>query len=427
MTHARAASAAQMLDTRVWPSEVTIERWDGDEPSGYGTLIRQVKRGLAAQGVSAPDAPMISITQTMRYRRQMVEERDTPYGPRNFIAGTDAFARFGTKTRAWVLDHPIDEDYAPVNSGTRAEVRMCIGLPNYANFADASHRVLLTMWEASEIPTKVRPWAPHIQRAGLIIVPAENSRRAILDQVPGADVRVVPLALDADEYSWIDRGDRTGRPFTFVMVGDLSVRKGIVEAYDAFWRAFEGDPNVRLIFKTRAGSEFTALRRMPRYHEGEFVKDRVRYNLVAEDPNVRVLRGDFSRAALRKLYAHADAFVWASRGEGWGYPPREAAATGLPVITAAHTGLADAAEWAYVVQHHEGARPAIFRHWGGQCGTFAQVDVDDMAARMRWVYEHRAEAMEFGKRAAAVVSRRSSADMAADILDAIATMEVKLG
>jgi glycosyltransferase involved in cell wall biosynthesis len=134
------------------------------------------------------------------------------------------------------------------------------------------------------------------------------------------------------------------------------------------------------------------------------------------------LRGSWSRRALLRLYQAADCFVWPTLGEGWGYPPREAAATGLPVITPAHTGQADAAEWAYVIPHTEGGARAIFNTWGGQCGTFPTPDVDALADRMRWVFEHRDEAREFGRRASLVATRRTSADVARDILDLATTI-----
>jgi len=119
------------------------------------------------------------------------------------------------------------------------------------------------------------------------------------------------------------------------------------------------------------------------------------------------------------LYGFADAFVWGSRGEGWGYPPREAAATGLPVITAAHSGMTDAGDWAYVVPHTTG-RPAYFRHWGGACGRLYEPDWDEMIDRMRWVVEHRDEAKEFGRCASEVVTRRTVDDLGRDLLTELA-------
>ena len=45
-----------------------------------------------------------------------------------------------------------------------------------------------------------------------------------------------------------------------------------------------------------------------------------------------------SREAMRNLLASADAFVLASRGEGWGLPVAEAMSMALPVVVPNHTG-----------------------------------------------------------------------------------------
>jgi len=157
----------------------------------------------------------------------------------------------------------------------------------------------------------------------------------------------------------------------------------------------------------------------------EWRREPVRYHLVSGDANVRILRGDWTRAGLRELYHHADCFVWPSLGEGWGYPPREAAATGLPVITCAHTGMEDAEAWAKVIPHKNDAVPALFRHWGGQCGTFPRPDVDALAEAMRWMVDNRTAARALGAKAAGIVTARTSTQLGADIMDEIA--QIPLG
>jgi glycosyltransferase involved in cell wall biosynthesis len=284
------------------------------------------------------------------------------------------------------------------------------------------------------------------------MVPADFSRRVFLDAAPRARVRVVPLGLDAASWPVQRRERRPGAPFVFLMVGDLSSRKGWRIAYSAFYKAFGDDPRVQLVLKTRGSSELAmhswSPRRVPAFApdgqpmfapDGGHVmmrnREPVRYYAhngdwgvqpwgmpPRGDANVRILRGEWSKRNLLKLYAAADCFVWPSLGEGWGYPPREAAATGLPVITCAHTGMEDAGEWAYTIPFEEDRVPALFRHWGGQCGYFPLPDVDALAERMTWVYEHQAAAAHFGALASRVVTRRSTRDAAADILSELAAV-----
>lgn len=416
-----------------------------DAASGYGTLARHLRDGMILAGATVKEYEGARVMDNIRETTDDVELVQTQYGPRWCIKGTHEVTRCGSRSRRWFLNHrefEFGDGSAAVETVTRNAERIAASLPAGARYGGASTRALFTMWESSEIPTGFRSWVPHLKRPHVIIVPAEHSRRVILDQVPDADVRIVPLPLDG--YRYVERPDRD--TYTFLIVGDLSVRKGFHILYQAFWQAFEGRPDVKLVMKTRAGSDLSQMRYWPKWtpvpeESGSYIapfetsdvrlvshhdnlvrtKDRVRWYINAGDANVRVLRGDWSRRALRKLYEAADCFVWPTLGEGWGYPPREAAATGLPVITCAHTGQTDAADWAYVIRHTDNAKPAIFKHWGGQCGYWPLPDVDDLTDRMRWVESHREEAKTFGRKASEVCTRYTPADFGRDVLDVLAS------
>lgn len=423
---------------------VELAHRSGDA-SGYGSLVTQIRRGLVACGVRVTEADMWGVLERMVYNPKPRQLVDIPVGPgsvlRRWVNPDGAEARFGTKARA----HAGDRDIMPAPLSepvTRPDaVRLAVGLPEYARYDGAGVRALYTMWESTEVPGGERAWGPHLERADVVIVPAEFSRRVIQAAAPRARVRVVPLGLDAASWPVQRRERRADAPFVFLMVGDLSSRKGWRLAYLAHMKAFGADPAVQLVFKTRGSSELAMWHFTPRWVDaveddgtpilGDDGCQRVtrnrepsRYYMhngdwsqpMRGDPNVRILRGEWSKRNLMKLYAAADCFVWPSLGEGWGYPPREAAATGLPVITCAHTGMDDAGDWAYTIPFEEGRIPALFRHWGGRCGTFPLPDVDALAERMRWVYDNREEAAAFGLAASGTVTRRTTADAAADII-----------
>lgn len=434
-----------------WPERVELAHRSGDA-SGYGSLVVAIRRGIERCGVAVDHAEMWSVMERMALRPDRTRSRaDVEVGPGRFVRrwindDDGSLARFGTRGRAYMGQYAYaDADYD--DPRTRDVYRLAVGLPEYARYDGARVRALYTMWESSELPKTERAWGPHLERADLVLVPAEHSRRVFLEAAPGANVRVVPLGLDRDAWPFLKRERRAGAPFVFLMVGDLSKRKGWTLAYRAFMQAFGDDPNVHLVLKTRGNSELAEWtwtpRRVPVWDasgypvadaEGRAVyglnREPVRYHIhngdwsmpQRGDPNVRILRGEWSKRSLLRLYQAADCFLWPSLGEGWGYPPREAAATGLPVITCDHTGMPDAGEWAYTIPYEEDRVPALFRHWGGQCGWFPLPDVDALAERMRWVYEHRDAAAAFGALASQVVTRRSTTDAAADILTELAAV-----
>lgn len=413
------------------------------DASGYMTLVRQVRAGMEAIGEPCTVEESPSFINRAVYAPKMpvlVDASRTPglVMPRWVDSVTGEEVKFGTQFRQWVSDRDMlwvnDSTRRLDTPGGRDVTRLVTDLPEYADWTKADRRMLFTMWESSALPQRFRPWAPYLRRAGTILVPSEHSRRLVRSVVPESTVRVrvVPLALEAEAWPYVDRAGRPeDAPFIFLMVGDLSIRKGFHLAYKAFMELFEGNPKAHLVFKTRGMSDFCQPAQWPKYvpmqdvdgapmrdDDGELImiynKDRVRWKLRVNDPNVHVCRGDWSRKNLARLYAMADCFVWPSLGEGWGYPPREAAATGLPVITPSHTGMADASEWALTVGHAKG-KVARYKHWG-ECGHWYQPDYDDLKRQMLWAFENRAAGLALGAKASEYVTRRTPADLALDIL-----------
>ena len=97
-----------------------------------------------------------------------------------------------------------------------------------------------------------------------------------------------------------------------------------------------------------------------------------------------------------EVYQMVDCVVFPTKGEGWGMFPREAACMGKPVICTAWSGTAVGIEhWAIPIEKytlHDS------RLKGG--GQWAHADVDEIAAHMRWCFEHREEARQKGLAAA---------------------------
>ena len=155
--------------------------------------------------------------------------------------------------------------------------------------------------------------------------------------VPGE--RIFPIWLGLDHAAAARGGDAAAarrafgleRPY-LLTVGTLEPRKNLpflIEVFDGL-EDFDGD----LVLVGGAGWKYDGIfaamrdaRRAARIHWLKFVPD----------------------DALEGLYAGAEAFVFPSRYEGFGFPPLEAAARGTPVVCARNSSLpevmGDAAEW----------------------------------------------------------------------------------
>lgn len=257
--------------------------------------------------------------------------------------------------------------------------------------------VVSTMWETTRTPAY---WTERIERAAAaLIVPhaflVDVFRQSgVSERIP---IYVVPGGIDPDECP-VRPPRLRDRPFTFLALADRGNRKGHDLAYRAFYAAFGNRKDVRMVWKCRA----------------EGLAD---FDLSASDPRFSIWRGDVERIA--DVYEAVDCMVFPSRGEGWGLPPREAAATGLPVIATNWSGLTDGIDhWALPIGYR--LKKSIMP--GG--GDWADPDFDDLVDRMRWVVDCPDDAMQHGQRAATWLREHQtwthSANALADVLERIA-------
>lgn len=379
------------------------------EASGYGVMRRGVQQGMDALGVPH------TYAQLHGHMGHLYDTGMALYGGKH-------------KWKQWVARHrpmptELALDLGPVLPSRADVVRLCVDGPSRWEWDGAGIRMGWTMWESNQLPRRgVNAWPEYLRSADACLVPCDHNRQLFIRDagLDPAHVHTVHLAVNGDSWPVQDRTQQLqriadgSRPFVFLMVGELSYRKGFDILLQAFGMAFGTDPRVQLVLKTRGMS--LLMDRHPTKVGAPYC-----WTVDREAaPNVRVLRGDWSRSSLLRLYQMADCFVWPSRGEGYGLPPREAAATGLPVISPAHTGLYDADQWARVVPHSEGTSPAMFRVWG-RCGELDTPDVDAVAEAMLWVYNNPEEAQALGARAAAYVRRRTWKDVAQDVVNVCAT------
>ncbi|MEO1085984.1 MAG: glycosyltransferase, partial [Acidobacteriota bacterium] len=130
------------------------------------------------------------------------------------------------------------------------------------------------------------------------------------------------------------------------------------------------------------------------------------------------------------LYNRCDAFVTATRGEGWGLPVFEALACAKPVIAPAFGALAEVLDGTIADLVEVESTPASFG-WGdgdgaGDLGFWGEPRVDHLAALLRRAYEDRERGVDLGRRGRAAVLERftwgHSADRTLAALDAPAVL-----
>ena len=191
----------------------------------------------------------------------------------------------------------------------------------------AGPTVIRTMFETNSVPSSMLARLVEVDE---IWVPcAFNVETFTRGGVRPERLHVLPETLDFDLFAPPGERAPAKGPFTFLTSFDFTDRKGWDTLLDAWAEAFGPEDGVRLVLKCislHGLSSEDMRQRVDRYLGGR--------RTAPVELDARVL----PVAEMPLLYAEADAFVLASRGEGWGRPYMEAMAMGLPTIGSRWSG-----------------------------------------------------------------------------------------
>ena len=253
---------------------------------------------------------------------------------------------------------------------------------------DTEVKIANTMAESSKLG---KPWIDACSRMDYIIVPNNFQRQVFVDSgIPEGKVRVIQHGTETEKFPYFNRPNRS--VYTFGIAGWLDNRKGVFDLIRAFSSEFNMDEPVRLLLHS-TNMDFGYYRN---FTDNRIITD---CSLLTPDK-------------LNEFYQSLDCFVFPSKAEGVGQPPREAMATGLPVILTKYSGLEEVAQEniAYpLAPHHFVDRTDMIE----QPGKWAQIDIQELMYQMRYVYEHREEAQIKGLHAAEYIRDHHSWEAAA--------------
>ena len=286
--------------------------------SGYGTHSRQVMRWLLTR-------------KDIDLRCQVV-----PWGITSWIL--DQGAEDG-------LIHEIMARSTP--SDQRGDVSIQIQLPNEWDPGLAKKNVGISAFVETD---SCNPqWLAACNTMDAIVVPSKHVASCIQNTGGiNTPLHVIPESY----YDCItnphlpDLGLQLDTDFNFLVFGQLTGnnpendRKNIFYTIKWLCETFANDPTVGIVLKTNSGKSTTIDRK--------YTMDLLR-NLANEVrqgqpfPKIHFLHGDFSQEEISSLYRHPkiNALLSLTRGEGFGLPLLEAAASGLPVMATAWSGHLD--------------------------------------------------------------------------------------
>jgi glycosyltransferase involved in cell wall biosynthesis len=324
-----ALSLLTLFPGRVGGSESNVRGVLGEFADGRGPQAVTV---LANRHVMAPYAGYARGPVTLRHVRA--------YRP-----GDRRITRFAAMNAGRALPVLDGREFDVVHYPVTVPVPRVRGAPRVVSLLDVQHHELPQMF--SPLERRLRAWAydAAAREADLVLTISEHARAGIVERigVPPDRVRAIPLGVDHARFSVSGPGpaQRLGLPARYLLYpANMWPHKNHARLLDAF--AALDDPDLWLVLTgQRYGRE----------------------HLLAGRERVRHL-GHVAHDDLAGLYRGATAVIFPSVFEGFGLPPLEAMACGIPVAASDRGALAEVCGEAALLfdpEDHEAVTDAMRR------------------------------------------------------------------
>lgn len=293
--------------------------------SGYGVHSRQVAKWL----IELAEAQKIDLYIEL-----------TRWGNTSFALVPDMYDGLAGRIMKYAR-LPVDAQ----GKRFKCDVSIQLILPNEWTPEIAEYNIGMT---AAVETDKCNPhWIEACNRMDMLIVPSTHTRDTI--KASGdlkTPIHVIPEsyfeAIDG-EIPEIDFGFQT--KFNYLVVGQLTSNNSLTDRKNLFntlkylCDTHKGDKDVGIVIKTNSGRG-TKIDRKETEDKLRNVLGQIR---KGDHPRVYFVHGDMPDSTLAALYRDPSikAYVTFTRGEGYGLPILEAAASGVPVIATDWSGHLD--------------------------------------------------------------------------------------
>lgn len=203
-----------------------------------------------------------------------------------------------------------------VNKGT-APVAISMGYPSDYSFLPHQYKIGYTAWESTLIKDD---WEENMLACDELWATSTWTANVFKENLGIEDIHVYPHGIDID---WKPVKRERKKPFRFLHIGEPQIRKNGQLVVDTFVELFGNDPDYELILKC-SGMNSTRVFNLDGTIKGG--PDRL-YK------NINVITLPFTHSQMIELYAKTHALVYPTAGEGYGFIPLQALATGMPTIS----------------------------------------------------------------------------------------------
>lgn len=262
-------------------------------------------------------------------------------------------------------------------------------------------------WETNKLPDS---FARGAELCNEIWTGSEYNAQAIRNAGVNKPIYIIPEAIDTD-FNELDIKPFTipnKDSFNFYSIFEWTERKNPAMLLEAYWREFENDENVGLVLKTYVDN-FTPEKKD---ELNSYIKQiKVKLGLTKYAP-LLLYRQLMDRHQIYRFHKTFDCFVSAHRGEGWGIPQMEAMLMGKPVISTNCGGIHEHIQTneAMLIPHRLIPLSGNNRNqqWYKNDQMWAEADIYQLRAAMRWIFTNRQEALDMAGRGKKAVNERFS-------------------
>jgi hypothetical protein len=199
----------------------------------------------------------------------------------------------------------------------KAPVQLNFSQPNYFKLHRKQYQISYTPWESTVIPEL---WKTNLSLVDEIWTTSDWCANVFEDN-GYKNVRVFPHGIDP---IWSPRRRREKDVIKFLHVGEPAPRKAGQMVVDAFSNLFGNDPRYSLTLKVY------------KHNTTRIYNNYIDKNILGIPNelynNIYIIDKDMSTEELVQLYYDHDVLVYPSYGEGFGFIPLQALATGMPTI-----------------------------------------------------------------------------------------------
>jgi glycosyltransferase involved in cell wall biosynthesis len=284
--------------------------------SGYGVHSRQIFKWLLNQDVNL-------ITQIVSWgSTSWLINPDDEDGLIREIMGRSREVKGPADVSVQVqLPNEWDSQLARYNIGVSAVVETDICNPQWITACNQMDHIVVPSNHAKST----------LDRTGQVEKPVSVIPESFFEQISNPDLQ--PLDLDIKTK------------FNFLVVGQITGnnpqndRKNLFKTLKWLCEAFAKDPDVGVILKTNSGRGTSIDRKITQ----KLVNDLVNEIRPGPFPRIHLLHGNLTKEEMASVYRipSVKAFVSLTRGEGYGLPLLEAAASDIPVIATNWSGHLD--------------------------------------------------------------------------------------